>query len=87
MKDLEGQLSESKRLLELRNAELARLQSQIESQGKAAPATPTPPPVSHVPKKEEAEPEGTPSEPNTSNVPNPATTAANCELGVGECSR
>ncbi|MBS0418167.1 MAG: hypothetical protein JSR66_10670 [Proteobacteria bacterium] len=47
VKELEGQLSESKRLLELRNAELARLQSQIESQGKAAaPAatlTPTPP--------------------------------------------
>jgi len=46
VKDLEGQLSESKRLLELRNAELARLQSQVEGQGKgtqaAAPA-PTPP--------------------------------------------
>ena len=42
----------------------------------ATPPTPTPPPVSHVPKKEEAEPEGTPSEPNTSNVPNPATSAA-----------
>ena len=35
VKDLEGQLSESKRLLEMRNAELARLQSQIEGQGKA----------------------------------------------------
>jgi pilus assembly protein FimV len=48
VKELEGQLSESKRLLELRNAELARLQSQIESQGKAAPATSTPPPAPPV---------------------------------------
>jgi len=45
--------------------------------GYGATPPPTPPPVSHVPKKEEeSEPEGTPSEPNTSNVPNPATTAA-----------
>lgn len=41
----------------------------------ATPPTPTPPPVSHIPKKQEAEPEGTPSEPNASNVPNPAATA------------
>jgi pilus assembly protein FimV len=52
VKELEGQLSESKRLLELRNAELARLQSQIEGQGKTAPAAPTPapaPPVAATP--------------------------------------
>jgi len=48
VKELEGQLSESKRLLELRNAELARLQSQIESQGKGTPATSTPPPAPPV---------------------------------------
>jgi hypothetical protein len=41
----------------------------------ATPPTPTPPPVSHIPKKKEAEPEGTPSEPNVSNVPNPAVAA------------
>ena len=45
--------------------------------GYGATPPPTPPPVSHMPKKEEeSEPGGTPSEPNTSNVPNPATTAA-----------
>jgi len=50
VKELEGQLSESKRLLELRNAELARLQAQVEGQGKAAPSTPTPaPPVAATP--------------------------------------
>jgi pilus assembly protein FimV len=39
IKDLEGQLSDSKRLLELRNAELARLQSQVAG-AKAPPAAP-----------------------------------------------
>ena len=58
VKDLEGQLSESKRLLELRNAELARLQSQIEGQGKPASAAPAPtpaPPVAAVPAPAPAE--------------------------------
>jgi len=41
VKELEGQLSESKRLLELRNAELARLQSQVEGAGKGAPFSST----------------------------------------------
>jgi pilus assembly protein FimV len=46
VKELEGQLTESKRLLELRNAELARLQSQIGAGGKAPPTTvPTPAPA------------------------------------------
>ncbi len=44
VKDLEGQLSESKRLLELRNTELARLQTQIESKGKIAASAPPPAP-------------------------------------------
>jgi hypothetical protein len=45
--------------------------------GYGATPPPTPPSVSHVPKKEEeSQPEGTPSEPNTSTVPNPATQAA-----------
>jgi pilus assembly protein FimV len=46
VKELESQLSESKRLLEMRNAELAQLQSRLESAGKAVPApvpAPTPP--------------------------------------------
>ncbi len=38
---LEGQLTEAQRLLEVKNAELARLQKQID-QGKAAPPTPAP---------------------------------------------
>jgi pilus assembly protein FimV len=52
VKDLEGQLSESKRLLELRNAELARLQAQVEGQGKVASSPPMPapaPPVAATP--------------------------------------
>jgi pilus assembly protein FimV len=57
VKDLEGQLSESKRLLELRNAELARLQAQVEGAGRATPApTPAPtPPVAAAPTPAPAE--------------------------------
>ena len=82
VKDLEGQLSESKRLLELRNAELARLQSQIEGQGKgAAAATPPPaPPVAATPPPAAAptpapstQPQPAPSEaPTASATPPPA---------------
>jgi len=83
VKDLEGQLSESKRLLELRNAELARLQSQIEGQGKgAAAATPPPPapPVAATPPPSAAptpapstEPQPAPSQaPTASATPPPA---------------
>jgi pilus assembly protein FimV len=48
VKELEGQLSESKRLLEMRNAELAQLQARLEGATKAPPAAapapaPTPP--------------------------------------------
>jgi pilus assembly protein FimV len=46
VKDLESQLSDSKRLLEMRNAELAQLQARLESATKAPPAaarTATPP--------------------------------------------
>ncbi len=44
VKELESQLSESKRLLELRNTELAQLQAKIASASRAAPpAAPTPP--------------------------------------------
>ncbi len=42
VKELEGELSESKRLLEMRNAELAQLQSRLQS-GPNAPAAHTPP--------------------------------------------
>ena len=46
--DLEGQLAESKRLLELKNAELARLQSELAAK-RAPAAAPPPPPVAQVP--------------------------------------
>ncbi|MFL6605910.1 MAG: FimV/HubP family polar landmark protein [Steroidobacteraceae bacterium] len=44
VKELEGQLSESKRLLEMRNTELAQLQSRLEG-GTKAPAAAAPPPA------------------------------------------
>jgi pilus assembly protein FimV len=55
--ELEGQLNESKRLLELRNTELADLQAKLAaSQQQAAPAQPTPAPA----QPEVAAPEVTP---------------------------
>jgi len=46
VRDLEGQLTESKRMLELRNTELADLQAKLAaSQAPAATPTPTPTPV------------------------------------------
>jgi pilus assembly protein FimV len=55
VKDLESQLSDSKRLLEMRNAELAQLQARLESATKAPPAaartptSPAPPAAAPVP--------------------------------------
>ena len=43
--DLEGQLSESKRLLEMRNAELADLQTKLQGRNAPPPAAELPPPV------------------------------------------
>ena len=62
--DLEGQLSESKRLLEMRNAELADLQTKLQSKSAPPPAAestpppvakaqPTPPPVEEAPPPKE----------------------------------
>jgi pilus assembly protein FimV len=42
MHELEAQLQESRRLLEMRNAELAKLQAEIGAHGAAAPATAAP---------------------------------------------
>ncbi|HEX6509512.1 MAG TPA: FimV/HubP family polar landmark protein, partial [Chloroflexota bacterium] len=44
VKELESQLSDSKRLLEMRNAELAQLQARLESATKAPAAAPAPTP-------------------------------------------
>ncbi|HEY2275087.1 MAG TPA: FimV/HubP family polar landmark protein, partial [Steroidobacteraceae bacterium] len=47
--DLEGQLAESKRLLDLKNQDLARLQSELAAKQRAAPApAPAPPPAAPV---------------------------------------
>jgi pilus assembly protein FimV len=45
VQELEGQLAESKRLLDLKNADLARLQAQLAAQQSAAKATPPPAPT------------------------------------------
>ena len=42
MHELEAQLQESRRVLEMRNAELARLQAQIGARGAPAPVAPAP---------------------------------------------
>ncbi len=64
---LQAQLTESQRLLELKNAELARLQQQI-NPGKAAPA-PTPPPAPAKP------PEAVAPTPAPAQTPPPAAEA------------
>jgi len=75
--DLEGQLSEQKRLLELRNAELADLQQKLAAkQGAKAPAaepTPAPaPPPAAQPPAEAAAPPATPPAPPVAETPPPA---------------
>jgi pilus assembly protein FimV len=45
VKELEGQLNDTKRLLEMRNAELAQLQARLEGANKAAPPAPAPTPA------------------------------------------
>src|SRR5437764_3291694 len=64
--DLEGQLAESKRLLELKNADLARLQEQLAAKQAPPPAAPAPPPAA-----EAAPPKAAPAPP----VPAPAAPA------------
>jgi pilus assembly protein FimV len=76
VKELEGQLSESQRLLELRNAELADLQSKLAAAGQPVtpPAqTPVEPPVAETPPATQPDP-GMSTEPGTTEVP-PASAA------------
>jgi pilus assembly protein FimV len=47
--DLEAQLAESKRLLELKNADLARVQAQLAAKQAAQPGTPATPPPAQPP--------------------------------------
>jgi pilus assembly protein FimV len=85
VRDLEGQLNESKRMLELRNTELADLQAKLAaSQQAASAATPAQPveqptpPVEQTPAPVESTPEAaaTPTEPVAEPAPaqTPATT-------------
>ena len=80
--DLEGQLSEQKRLLEMRNAELADLQSKLaakqapSSPATAPPAAPQPPPVAETaptPAPQAAQPEA--ATPPPAEEPAPAQAA------------
>ncbi len=68
--DLEGQLSESKRLLEMRNAELADLQSKIAAKGAAAPAqAAAPAPAAAAPPAPAQEPPVAKAEPPAAATP------------------
>lgn len=49
VKELEGQLSESKRLLELRNTELAQLQAKLQGANRAPSPAPAPPAATPAP--------------------------------------
>ena len=62
VKDLEGQLAEQKRLLELKDADLARLQSQLAAKQTPAQATPpaVPPPPAKAPPAEQPPAQATP---------------------------
>ena len=65
--ELEAQLQESRRLLEMRNAELAKLQAQIGAHGAAAPAAPSAPSTAAAP---------APSAPPAAATPAPEVTQA-----------
>ena len=76
--DLEGQLSDSKRLLEMRNAELADLQTKLQSRNAPPPAAepppvaraqPTPPPVEEPPAANAEPPQATPPAQQTEEQP------------------
>jgi pilus assembly protein FimV len=74
--DLEGQLAESKRVLEMKNAELARMQSQLAAK-QAPPAPPpaaTPPPQAAPPPAAAAAPPPPPAAQATPPPPAPAAT-------------
>jgi len=74
VRELEGQLAESKRLLEMKDAELARMQAQLAAKQQAAAAPPTaaappaasappPPPVEQPPAAQAAPPPAPPPAP------------------------
>jgi pilus assembly protein FimV len=65
VKDLEGQLNDTKRLLEMRNAELAQLQARLEGANRTAPPAPTPAPAAVPPPTAAAPPAPTEQPPAT----------------------
>ena len=75
VKDLESQLSESKRLLELRNTELAQLQAKLDkSRAPAAPPAPEPAPAAPA-----AAANPPPAAPPPAAVPTPAAPPASAQ--------
>src|SRR5213082_1169978 len=79
--DLEGQLAESKRLLELKNADLAHLQAQLAARQAPPPAAPAPPPVAEEKPSPPAEaPPPLSAEPAPAPAPTPAPPAAGGSL-------
>jgi len=84
VRDLEGQLSESKRMLELRNTELADLQaklaaSQQQAQPAQAAAAPAPTPEAAAPKAPEATPQAAAPETAAPTTAEPAPAPAPAE--------
>jgi pilus assembly protein FimV len=69
VKELEGQLSDSKRLLEMRNAELAQLQARLEGATKPPPAAAPTPPAAAAPAPAEQQPPATQAEAPTAAPP------------------
>lgn len=74
VKELESQLSESKRLLEMRNAELAQLQSRLAGAGKATPAPAPTPPVAAAPPPTATPTPAPPEQPPAAQAETPAAT-------------
>jgi pilus assembly protein FimV len=78
--ELQAELTESKRLLELKNAELARLQSQLAAnaaKNSTTPATPTPvAPATVTPAPAATATPVTPAPSTTATPPNPAPTSS-----------
>ena len=80
VKDLEGQVGEQKRLLEMRNAELADLQQKLAAkQATQAPAPAAQPPVAQTPPPAAAPPEATPP---AETAPTPPPAAAQPETAA-----
>jgi pilus assembly protein FimV len=69
--DLEGQLAESKRLLELKNADLARVQAQLAAKQAAQSGTPATPPPAPPPVAQALPPPAAQTPPPTQATPAP----------------